>query len=200
MGNETKKRPTANEALQILKDGNQRFVDGVPEHPNHNEEVRQLLSKGQAPIATILTCADSRVPPVNIFDQGLGDLFVVRVAGNVIGDHSLGSIEYAVAHLNTKLVVVMGHAECGAVAAVASGTALEGHINSVAPAIQTALKKVEESSTDVVNDASKELAKHIAEKIAESEPIISDMVNTGDVKVIAAYYELATGEVTFYDN
>jgi carbonic anhydrase len=84
-----------------------------------------------------LPCADSRVPPVDIIDQGLGDLFVVRVAGNVIGDHALGSIEYAVKHLHTPVVIVMGHASCGAIGAVASGSALEGHIATLGPAIQT---------------------------------------------------------------
>lgn len=141
MGKETTRRPTAEEVLTILKKGNLRFVSGKLEHPNHCEESRQNLALGQEPIATILTCADSRVPPVDIFDQGIGDLFVVRVAGNVIGDHSLGSIEYAVKHLHTPLVIVMGHTSCGAVSAVASGAALEGHIATLGPAIQTAIKK-----------------------------------------------------------
>lgn len=89
MKTEESGRPTAEEVLQILKDGNNRFISGKLEHPNHCEESRQSLASGQEPIATILTCADSRVPPVDIFDQGLDDLFVVRVAGNVIGDHTL---------------------------------------------------------------------------------------------------------------
>lgn len=152
------KRPIADEVIQILKDGNRRFVSGKLEHPNHCEESRQSLAKGQAPLATILTCADSRVPPVDIFDQGLGDLFVVRVAGNIIGDHSLGSIEYAVKHLHTPVVVVMGHASCGAISAVASGAALEGHIATLGPAIQTAIKSIKDTEGDLVNNASKALA------------------------------------------
>ena len=113
MGRAEKQRPTADEALQILLDGNNRFVTGKLQHPNHCEESRQLTSGGQEPIATVLCCADSRVPPVDIFDQGIGDLFVVRVAGNIIGDHTLGSIEYAVQHLHTPLVIVMVHSCCG---------------------------------------------------------------------------------------
>lgn len=190
-------RPTAEEVLQTLKDGNKRFISGNLEHPNHCEESRQSLASGQEPIATVLTCADSRVPPVDIFDQGLGDLFVVRVAGNVIGDHTLGSIEYAVKHLHTPLVIVMGHASCGAVGAVASGAALEGHIATLGPAIQTAIKNVKEVNGDLVNNASKELARQISVKIAESEPIVSDLVKDGAVKIVPAYYDLLSGEVEF---
>lgn len=191
------KRLTAEEALQILKNGNKRFASGKLEHPNHCEESRQSLATGQEPIATILTCADSRVPPVDIFDQGLGDLFVVRVAGNVIGDHSLGSIEYAVKHLHTPIVIVMGHASCGAIGAVASGSALEGHIATLGPAIQTAIKNIKEVEGDLVNNASKELARLISAKIARSEPIIADLVQNGSVKIVPAYYDLLSGEVEF---
>jgi carbonic anhydrase len=146
-----------------------------------------------------LTCSDSRVPPVDIFDQGLGDLFVVRVAGNVIGDHALGSIEYAVGHLHTPLVVVMGHSSCGAIGAVASGAALEGHIATLGPAIQTAIKNVKDSEGVLVNNASKELARYVSKKIAESDPIISDLTKNGSVKVVPAYYDLESGKVEFLE-
>jgi len=197
MKQEQLKRPDAEQVLQILKEGNKRFVSGKLEHPNHCEESRQSLATGQEPIATILTCADSRVPPVDIFDQGLGDLFVVRVAGNVIGDHSLGSIEYAVKHLHTPLVIVMGHRSCGAISAVASGATLEGHIATLGPAIQTAIKNIKEVEGDLVNNASKELARLISKKIAESEPVIAELVQVGAVKVVPAYYDLLSGEVEF---
>ncbi|WP_419175973.1 carbonic anhydrase [Desulfosediminicola sp.] len=190
-------RPTAEEVLQILKDGNKRFISGKLEHPNHCEESRKSLAAGQEPIATVLTCADSRVPPVDIFDQGLGDLFVVRVAGNVIGDHSLGSIEYAVKHLHTPVVVVMGHSSCGAISAVASGVALEGHIATLGPAIQTAIKNIKEAEGDLVNNASKELARQISVKIAQSEPIVAELVQNGAVKIVPAYYDLMSGKVEF---
>lgn len=197
MKQEEKKRPTAEEALNILKAGNKRFVSGKLLHPNHCEESRQNLATGQEPIATVLSCADSRVPPVDIFDQGLGDIFVVRVAGNIIGDHSLGSIEYAVKHLHTPLVIVMGHSCCGAISAVASGAALEGHIATLGPAIQTAIKSVEETEGNLITNASQELAKQISKKIADSEPIISDLVKEGKVKVVPAFYELESGKVLF---
>lgn len=197
MRTEESGRRTAEEVLQTLKDGNKRFISGKLEHPNHCQESRQSLVLGQEPIATVLTCADSRVPPVDIFDQGLGDLFVVRVAGNVIGDQSLGSIEFAVKHLHTPVVVVMGHASCGAIGAVASGVALEGHIATLGPAIQTAIKNVDEEEGDPINNASKELARYISKKIATSEPIISDFVKSGAVKIVPAYYDLLSGEVEF---
>ncbi|MBM9605129.1 carbonic anhydrase [Desulfopila inferna] len=195
MGRTPKNRPTADEALQLLLEGNRRFVAGNLEHPNHCKESRRLSSSGQEPFATILTCADSRVPPVDIFDQGIGDLFVVRVAGNIIGFHTLGSIEYAVQHLNTPLVMVMGHSCCGAVGAVASGVRLDGHMSSFTAPIQTAIKKVKDLEGDLVDNAAKEVAKMIASQISVSEPILADFVNDNKVKVVAAYYDISTGTV-----
>ena len=197
MGQISVTRPTADEAIQMLKEGNGRFITGKLEHPNHCEESRQNVANGQEPFCTVLTCSDSRVPPVDIFDQGLGDMFVVRVAGNIIGDHALGSIEYAVKHLHTPLVVVLGHSSCGAVTAVASGQGLEGHIATLVPAIQTAIKNVKELEGNSVDNASIELAKQISTKIAQSEPIIADLVKSGSVKVIPAFYDLSTGKVDF---
>lgn len=199
MGQVPKSRLTADEAINILKEGNNRFTSGQLEHPNHCEESRQSLATGQEPIATVLTCSDSRVPPVDIFDQGLGDLFVVRVAGNIIGDHTLGSIEYAVRHLHTPLVLVLGHSSCGAVTAVASGASLEGHIATLGPAIQTAIKSVEDMEGDTVDNVSIELAKQVARKISESEPVVADLVKDGAVKVIPAFYDLSSGEVRFLE-
>jgi len=191
-----RKNLTGPEALQILLDGNKRFVSGTLEHPNHCEESRKGLVSGQDPFAVILACADARVPPVDIFDQGLGDLFIVRVAGNIINDQILGSIEYAVSHLHTPLVMVMGHASCGAVNAVAQGVKLHGHIASLTPPIDAALKKVKGREGCWMDNATKELAITTAKKIAESEPIMADLVQDGTVMVVATYYDLATGKVT----
>jgi len=189
-------RLSADDVLKSLLEGNKRFVEGNLLHPNHCEESRQGVADGQEPIATVLTCADSRVPPVDIFDQGLGDIFVVRVAGNIIGDHTLGSIEYAVSHLHTPLVIVLGHSSCGAVGAVASGLPLGGHMATFVPPIQAAIKKVKDHEGMLVNNVARELAKQMAVKIAESEPIIADHVNSGDIKVIPAYYDLHSGVVS----
>ena len=199
MGRKLGIRPTADEALNILLKGNRRFVKGKLEHPNHCEESRHAVADGQEPIATILTCADSRVPPVDIFDQGIGDLFVIRVAGNIIGDHTLGSIEYAIQHLHTPLVIVMGHSCCGAVSAVASNARLDGHMASFTAPIQTAIKKVKDMEGDLVDNAAKEVALMIASQIASSEPIINDIAKAGKVKIIPAYYDLKTGEVSLLE-
>lgn len=190
-----KRNLTGSEALQCLLDGNKRFMSGTLEHPNHCEESRRGLVSGQDPLAVVLTCADSRVPPVDVFDQGLGDIFVVRVAGNIINDHILGSIEYAVAHLHTPLVMVMGHSSCGAVSAVAQGVKLNGHIASLTPSIDAALKKTKGLEGHWTNNAAKVLARTTARKIAESEPIIADLVQEGKVLVVATYYDLESGEV-----
>lgn len=196
MSDPTTARPTADEALQTLLDGNKRFVAGKLEHPNHCEESRHSLIQGQEPFAAILSCADSRVPPVDIFDQGLGDLFVVRVAGNIFGDHTLGSLEYAVAHLHTPLVMVLAHSSCGAVTAVDAGAELEGHMATLAPPIQAAAKKVTEQGPERTNCVAKENARMVAEKLANSEPVIADYVKKGAVKVVPVYYDLESGEVS----
>ena len=190
-----KRQLTGTEALKVLLSGNKRFLSGKLEHPNHCEESRKGLVSGQDPIAVVLACADARVPPVDIFDQGLGDLFILRVAGNIINDHILGSIEYAVSHLHTPLVMVMGHSSCGAVGAVAQGVKLGGHIASLTPSIEAALKKAKGQEGHWTNNAAKELAKTTAKKIEESEPIVADLVKEGKVLVVATYYDLATGEV-----
>ena len=191
-----KKKLTGKEVLQQLFAGNKRFREGKLEHPNHCEESRKGLVGGQEPMAVVLTCADSRVPPVDVFDQGLGDLFVVRVAGNLVNDQILGSIEYAVAHLHSPLIMVMGHSSCGAVTAVSHGVKLEGHIATLTPPIDAALKKTKGLPGDWTDNAAKELAMTTARKIKESEPIVADLVASGKVLVVATYYDLTTGEVS----
>jgi carbonic anhydrase len=196
MGEIIKQRPSAEEVLSTLLEGNRRFVSGKLQHPNHCEENRQGVAAGQEPIATILTCADSRVPPVDIFDQGLGDIFVVRVAGNIIGDHTLGSIEYAVSYLHTPLVLVLGHSSCGAVGAVASEVKLDDHMSTFVPAIQAAIKNVKDDEGDLVNNTARERARQMADKIANSEPTIADSAEHGKTRVVPAYYDLHSGEVS----
>ena len=193
------KRPTADEALSMLLEGNRRFCSCTLEHPNHCEESREGLVESQEPIAVILSCADSRVPPVDIFDQGLGDVFVLRVAGNIVNDQILGSIEYAVLHLHCPLVMVLGHTSCGAVSAVAGGARLGGHIASLTPPIDAAIKNVKGLEGDLVNNASMELAKNMAIKIEQSEPYVADFVKDGKVKVVASFYDLETEAVSMLD-
>src|SRR5438067_11616610 len=132
------------EAIAKLKEGNARYTSGNLQHPGQTTERRAELAKSQHPFAIIVSCSDSRVPPEIVFDQGLGDLFVVRVAGNVIDDHSQGSIEYAVDHLAVRLIVVLGHQSCGAVKAaketIAAKTKATAHIQSLITAIQPAVE------------------------------------------------------------
>jgi len=187
--------PSPDVALQQLMDGNKRFIETSQTHPNQDSERRIALGSGQAPFAAVLACADSRVPPEVLFDQGLGDLFVVRVAGNILNDQLLGSLEYAAAHLNTPLIVVLGHTNCGAIGAVAEGAELEGHMASLIPAIQPAVDKVKDQEGNLTDNAAKEVARMTAEQLINSEPIIADLIKAGKLKVVPAFYELESGEI-----
>jgi carbonic anhydrase len=194
------KKVTSAEAIRGLEEGNARFVSGHLQHPRQNPDRRTELSTHQSPFAVILGCADSRTSPEVVFDQGLGDLFVIREAGNVVGDHSLGSIEYAVEHLHTPLVVVMGHKRCGAVAAaretVAANGHAEGHIDSIVAGIRPAVEAT------VGQDAEATCKAHVRNVVLAlrmSEPLIRHLVEEGRVKVVGAYYDLDTGVVRFLD-
>ncbi len=188
--------PNPELALQQLLDGNKRFINTSLTHPNQDSERRIALGSGQAPFAAVLACADSRVPPEVLFDQGLGDLFVVRVAGNILNDQLLGSLEYAAAHLNTPLIVVLGHTNCGAIGAVAQGAELEGHIASLIPAIQPAVDKVRDQEGDLTDNAAREVARMTAIQMQESQPIMADLVKAGKIKIVPAFYDLESGEVS----
>jgi len=146
-------------------------------------------------VAVILGCADSRVPPEVIFDQGLGDLFVVRVAGNVVDDIVLGSIEYAAAHLHTPLIVVLGHFRCGAVGATVAGGELEGHLPGLAAAIQPAVDRVKGLPGDLVDHAVRANARMVADQLESSAPVLAELVEAGRLKIVATCYDLDTGAV-----
>lgn len=187
--------PTAEKALEQLLDGNQRFVANAVKRPHQNLERRKELTKGQAPFAIILTCSDSRVSPEVIFDQGLGDLFVIRNAGNLVDDHTLGSLEYAVEHLHASLVVVMGHGKCGAVSAAVGGGHAPGHIHSVVESIEPAVEQSKDQPGDKIDNAIRANAKRMADIINRVEPILNEAVKAGKLKVVAACYDLDSGEV-----
>lgn len=187
--------PTADQALQRLLAGNQRYVAARQEHPDQAPARRAELSGGQQPFAIILGCADSRVPPEVIFDQGLGALFVVRVAGNVVDNVVLGSIEYAAAHLHTPLIVVLGHSKCGAIEATIAGGELEGHLPDLAAAIQPAVDQAKSLPGDPLDNAVVANATMVAERLRSAEPVLSELVCAGKLKVIAAKYDLDTGVV-----
>jgi carbonic anhydrase len=188
------------EAISKLKEGNGRYMSGNLQHPAQTTERRTELAKGQHPFAIIVSCSDSRVPPEIVFDQGLGDLFICRVAGNVIDDHSLGSIEYAVDHLGSRLIVVLGHQRCGAVQAaketIAAKGKAPGHIESLVTAIKPA---VEATAKDDLDATIKANVKDVVQALRSSTPILKAKVDSGDVQVIGGYYSLDTGAVTFLD-
>jgi len=188
------KRLNSEEALAKLMSGNKRYVMAKQVHSNLMSERRAELKHGQCPIAIILGCSDSRVPPELIFDQGLGDLFVVRVAGNILDDVVLGSIEYAASHLGTSLVMILGHSKCGAIEATAACSSMEGHLPCLTAAIQPSLNEVKDKPGDLINNAAKANAKIIGQKLL-SEPILAARANVGKLRVVAAFYDLDTGVV-----
>ena len=185
-----------NNTIKKLLEGNQRYITGGALHPNQSFEHRLELAEGQKPIAAILTCADSRVSPEIIFDQGLGDLFVLRVAGNVINDLFVGSLEYAVEHLNVSLLMVLGHSECGAVDATVKGGQPPGHINSLVQAIKPALDRLKKQSPDWVNIVAKENVKIGVERLRISEPILTARYEEGNIDIVGAFYNIKSGKVS----
>jgi carbonic anhydrase len=188
---------SADAALARLSEGNKRFAAGALTHPAQSTARRTETAEGQHPFAVILTCADSRLSPEIIFDQGIGDLFVVRNAGNLIDDHVLGSIEYAVEHLHTPLVVVLGHTKCGAVSAAVAGGEAPGHIKSIVASLAPAVGLARKKPGDPVDNAVRIGAKLSAAALAQNEPILGELVKAGKIKVLAARYDLATGQVEF---
>jgi len=186
---------TSEQALKELMRGNERFVASNLSHPNQSAFRRSEVAGGQHPFAIILTCADSRLSPEIIFDQGLGDLFVIRVAGNIIDEAILGSIEYAAEHLHSPLMVVLGHSHCGAVGATVTGGELEGHLPSLAQAIQPAVEEAKTQGGDLLDNAVRANAKMVAEQLKASEPVLAKLVRAGQLKVVAARYSLNRGKV-----
>jgi carbonic anhydrase len=187
---------TPDQALQKLMEGNQRYVEGKMTHPQQGAERRKEVAQGQKPFAVILGCADSRTPPEVIFDQGLGDLFVVRAAGNVVDTMGLGSIEYATQVLGAPLIVVMGHSKCGAVDAALQKKPLPGHIQNLAEKIQGDLQGSScKADANLLNCSIAANAQFISNELKNSEPVIAPLVKSGKVKVMSAVYDLETGKV-----
>lgn len=190
-------------AMQRLVDGNARYVAGLATHANLDSARRTTVATGQAPFAVILACADSRVAPEIIFDQGLGDLFVVRVAGNVVDDAVLASIEYAVIHLGSTLVMALGHERCGAVKATVDALAGKGdeadkgtRIGALATLIAPAVKAVPAAATDKVDAAVSLNAANAAAEVFIQSPPMRQRVMAGELKIVAARYDLDDGRVT----
>jgi carbonic anhydrase len=192
---------SGDEALRKLIDGNKLFTAGKSRHPRQTEERRIEVASGQKPIAVVLGCSDSRVPPEVIFDQGLGDLFVVRVAGNIVDSAVQGSIEYAVAELGVPLIVVLGHQKCGAVKAtvevVEKEGQLPGQIEAIADKIRPAVESVKDLPGDVLSNSIKANVEMVVAQLKNSRPILVKFVKEGKLKIVGATYELDSGIVNF---
>ena len=201
---------TANEAMQRLKEGNQRFVAGVRSVDTIVKQMQRAdFVEGQAPFALILGCSDSRVPAEIVFDQGLGDLFVIRVAGNIVAPSQVGSVEFAVEQFGTPLVVVLGHTMCGAVRATIdelekpsteTSFNLLSIVNRIRPTVEPLFQ------TELKNDAEKLMAVSIRANILAAvnhlrhgSQILEQLVNRGQLEIVGAEYSLETGEVLFID-
>lgn len=182
------------EALQILKSGNKRFVDNKLHIPDVSCAKRESILLRQQPMAIILSCSDSRVPPNLIFNQGLEDLFVIRIAGNIATTGTVASIEYAVSVLDVNLVVVLGHQQCGAVAAAMQGSDYGENLNYLFQFIRPVFLSGEPAS---VNEACVLNAKHAAGDIPVRSGTISKHIEGGKLKIIPAYYNLDSGEVSW---
>ena len=189
---------TADDALRRLDQGNDRFVAGrVSETtPASITEIRRKVAQVQKPFAIIVGCSDSRVGPEVLFDQKIGDIFVIRTAGEVVDSIGLGSIEYAVAHLGVPLIVVLGHERCGAVSAAVSGAKERGHIATVLKAIKPAVNMSKGQPGDPVENAVRAQAIDVAAYLKAAGPILKEAVRSGKLKVIAARYDLDSGKVS----
>ncbi len=186
------------EALERLIKGNARYVDGVSRRHDFKHE-REALAGGQNPYASILSCADSRIAPEYAFDSGRGDLFVCRVAGNFANDDTVASLEYSVVVLNSPLILVLGHENCGAVDATIKSlkddTTLPGHLPSLVAALAPAAKAVADQPGDKLANATRRNVLDSIAKLKAATPILSDAVNKGKIKVVGGVYKLADGKV-----
>jgi carbonic anhydrase len=187
----------ARESLGRLKAGNDRFVKNASTPVSLSPVTRQALTKGQAPFATVLSCADSRVPPEYILNTGLGELFVIRTAGEVIDRSLLASLEYGAEHLHTPLLVVMGHESCGAVKAAVEGAAVDGpNLDYLVKAIKAATKHTPSEQQELRTAILANVEQVINDAMAGSA-ILRHAVESGSLQIVGAYYELASGRVIF---
>lgn len=195
---------TPEKALEMLKEGNQRFVNNQKADRDLLGQVQQT-AKGQAPFATILGCIDSRVSAELVFDLGVGDVFSIRIAGNILNEDILGSMEFATKVVGTKIIVVLGHTKCGAVSGACNDVEL-GNLTTLLKKIKPAIEK--ENTTKENRDGSNpEFVKHVTEnnvhltiqRIREESPIIAELEKEGNIKIVGGMYDVETGKVDFYE-
>jgi carbonic anhydrase len=191
---EEKKDFTPDEALQSLIDGNQRFVARKRRNPNQTPTRLLEVAKGQKPFASILGCADSRVPAEIVFDQGFGDLFVCRVAGNIATSEEIGSLEFGSLVLGSKVIMVLGHKKCGAVDATIKGAQVPGHISSLLDAIQLGVERSKNVPGNPLENACKANILVQVEKLKAST-VLSQLIDAKKLTIVGAYYDLDNGKV-----
>ena len=188
---------TADSVLAELKTGNKHHMAHRYQHPHETLDRQRQLVSGQHPHAEILSCSDSRVPPEIVFDQGLGDLFIIRVAGNVASDTEIGSLEYGAEHLHIPLLVVLGHESCGAVTAAVQGGPPEGHIAALVDLIKPAVEKTRGMPGDPVANTVRMNVEMVVKQLRSSTPILSELVAHGKLRIVGAVYSIETGLVTW---
>ena len=188
--------PDADQSWQELLTGNRRFAAGAPRHPRQSVARRAEIVAGQHPFAVVVGCADSRVPPEILFDCGLGDLFVLRDAGNVLDEVGEASLEYAVEHLAVRLVVVLGHSGCGALTAVIEGAPVEGHLVRLVEHLRPAVERAAAKPGDLLDNAVVENLHSEVARLRRLEPVLAGRVASGQVRIIGARYDLGSGLVT----
>jgi carbonic anhydrase len=194
---------TPEKAIEKLIEGNKRFVDSVPTHPNIGAELRNSLVNGQRPFAAVLSCSDSRVPVEIIFDVGIGDLFVVRTAGQVLSKEVIGSLEYAVSALGAKLVLILGHDNCGAVNAAYSyykgemDSEFSENLSSVLGHIYPALENLKPEHENVLKEAVRENVNYQVKDLVVKSPYLAKKIEDNEIALVSAMYCLSSGKVEF---
>ena len=186
---------SADDALAEMKAGNQRFLDGKPVNTDYKSQIEHTKND-QHPHTLVLSCLDSRIPPEIIFDQGIGNIFVARVAGNIEDQNILGSMEFATKAKGTKLIIVMGHNKCGAVKGAIDHAEL-GNLTQLVNQIKPAIVGYTTNIDNMLNETSKNNVKMTIADILKSSPVISEMVKENKVKIVGAYYDITTGQVLF---
>ncbi len=187
--------PTPQQALSELIEGNTRFAEGKTAHPRQGSVRRTEVAKRQSPHAIVVACSDSRTPPEIVFDQGLGDLYVVRLAGGVVEREALGSIEYAVRRYEVPLIVVLGHERCGAIEAAVKGGYVPGNLGDLIFALKPAVVRASAKPGDPVDNAMRAQVVLTVERLSRSGPVVSDMVRQRRLAVVGMRYDLDTGRV-----
>lgn len=194
---ELQSKITPDQAIELLKHGNERFVSNLKVNRNLLQQVNET-SDGQHPFAVIISCMDSRTSSELVFDQGLGDIFSIRVAGNIINEDIIGSAEYACKAVGSKVILVLGHTACGAIHGTINGAQL-GHLHFITSKIKRVLPKVETHSHDYANDVARANVRQGIEDLMNQSEILAEMVKSGEIKIVGGLYDVSSGQVDFFE-